>query len=105
MKKLTTTFLLFFYSLVFAGCASWFDFDGNGRFDPVAYLENADITVAWVDESGQAYNIALDELGKQMLGTFIQAKTGYLFELTDDGGITITDPDGAQIQVKQKATE
>ena len=102
MKKLTTTVLLIFYSLVFAGCASWFDFDGNGRFDPVAYLENADITVAWADEDGQVYNVALDELGKQMLGTFIQAKTGYPFELTEEGGITITDPNGTKIQVKQK---
>ena len=97
MKLLIATLSL----AVLTGC-SMFDLDGNGRFDPVAYLENADITVVWTDESGQVYNIALDELGKQMLGTFIQAETGYLFELTENGGITVTDPSGVQVQVKQK---
>ncbi len=84
-----------------AGC-SMFDLDGNGRIDPVAYLENSNITFGWVGEDGQVYNVALDELGKQVVGNFIQAKTGYKFEIVEEGGLTITDPEGFKIQIARK---
>ncbi len=98
MKKLMLIGVL---TALLSGC-QYFDLDGNGRFDPIAYLEGVDITVAWVGEDGQVYNVAIDELGKQLLGQFIQAETGYLFEITDEGGIAVTDPSGIQVQLKRK---
>lgn len=98
MKKLLA--LLMIVPLL-GGC-KYFDFDGNGRFDPIAYLESADITLSWVDDNGQVYEMAVDDLGKRLVGQFIQAKTGYLFELTNTGGIVITDPEGRQIRVARK---
>lgn len=97
--------LLAITSLVLCASCAFFDLDGNGRFDPVAYLEGADITVGWVDEDGQIYTMALDEFGHKILGQFIQAKTGYTYELTDTGGIMIIDPDGKIVQVKPKEAE
>lgn len=97
MKKL----MLLAVVAIISGCA-WMDLDGNGRFDPLAYLESVDVTVAFVGDDGQVYNLAVDDLGKKLLGQFIQAKTGYLFEVTEEGGITVTDPSGVQIQLKRK---
>ena len=102
MKRLNAVFLSVSVMLM-VGCAL-FDFDGNGRFDPVAYLEGADISVCWVDqESGEVYTMAIDELGVKILGEFVHAKTGYRFQLSGDGGISIVDPDGKILQIKQKA--
>jgi len=84
-----------------SGCA-WFDFDGNGRVDLLAYLSVVDVTVQWVDAAGETYTVALDELGARLAGKFVQAKTGYLFELTDGGGITVTDPAGVKVTIKRK---
>ena len=86
------------------GCASWFDWDGNGRIDPITYLETSNITVGWVDSDGQAYTIALDEAGRRMLGVFIEAKTGYLFEVDEDGSLTITDPTGYSVTLSRIST-
>lgn len=83
------------------GCAA-LDLNGDGKVDPFAFLEGVDISVAFTGEDGQVYNMAVDELGKKMLGQFIQDKTGYLFEVTEEGGITVTDPSGVAIQIKQK---
>lgn len=87
--------------LLQGGCSS-LDLDGNGKFDPVAYLQTADISVGFVDEAGNTYTMAIDELGAKLVGQFVQAKTGYLFELTDKGGITITAPDGTKLLVARK---
>lgn len=84
-----------------SGCA-WMDLDGNGRVDLLAYLSVVDVTVQWVDAAGETYTVALDELGARLAGEFVQAKTGYLFELTDGGGITVTDPAGVKVTIKRK---
>ena len=84
-----------------SGCA-WMDLDGNGRVDLLAYLSVVDVTVQWVDAAGETYTVALDELGARLAGTFVQAKTGYFFELTDGGGITVTDPAGVKVTIKRK---
>ena len=84
-----------------SGCA-WMDLDGNGKVDPLAYLAASNVTVGWEDDSGAVYNVAVDDLGKQIIGQFIEAKTGYKVELVDSGGFTITDPRGFRIQVKSR---
>ena len=89
-------------SWMLVGCASWMDFNGDGKVDPMVYLDGIDVTVGFVGEDGQIYNLAVDELGKKLLGQFVQVKTGYLFEVMDSGGITITDPDGVSIQIAPK---
>lgn len=94
MKYLTALLAL---SLL-AGCA-WMDLDGDGEVNPRAYLANSDITVSWVGEDGAVYNVAVDEFGRQIVGQFIQAKTGYLFEVTDEGGLVITDPSGMKYHI------
>ena len=96
--------LLIVSAVGLTGCAM-FDWDGNDRFDPLEYLSNADISIAWVDADGKEYNMALDKLGVQLVGQFIQAKTGYLFEIADDGARTITDPYGKQVKIQLKSTE
>lgn len=88
-----------------SGCAL-FDWNQDGKFDPIAYLAGADISVVWVGEDGTAYQMALDELGMKIAGEYIQAKTGYRFELAPlhDGtyGIEITDPNGYQVWIVPK---
>lgn len=87
------------------GCAtlqSWFDWDGNGRIDPLAYLASADVTIGWEDANGVPFSIATDENGLHIEGQFTSPKTGLTYGLTEDGGFTITDPNGFQIQIKQK---
>lgn len=87
--------------LMQSGC-SLLDLDGNGRFDPIAYLQTVDVTVGFVGDDGNVYSIAVDELGAKLAGQFIQAKTGYMFELVDDGGISITAPDGTRLSIAKK---
>ena len=95
MKKLLAVLLIASLS----GCASWFDFDGNGRFDPVAYLEDADIAVSWVDAQGTPFMIAVNEDGVQMAGVFVSPKTGRRYVLTEEGGFVITDPSGVEVRI------
>lgn len=102
MKAIATVAALVLLDTLIFGCTI-LDLNGDGEVNPITYLEGVDITVGWVDESGEVYNVALDEFGKQIVGRFIQAKTGYLFEVDDNGGITVTDPDGVSINLKQKA--
>lgn len=79
------------------------DLNGDGKFDPIAYLEDADITVGWIDEeTGEVYTMALDELGHKILGEWIKKETGYTYVLSDTGGITIVDPDGKAFTIEPK---
>ena len=87
--------------LMQSGC-SMLDLDGNGKFDPIAYLQTVDVTVGFIGEDGNVYSMAVDELGAKLAGQFIQAKTGYLFELVKDGGILITAPDGTNLMIARK---
>ena len=101
MKKLLYTALVSLCLGLLSGCAL-FDLDGNGRVDPVAYLQNADITVAWVDAEGNAYTVDALQLGEEVVYNYIQAKTGYRFEIVENGGIEITDPNGYKVRIAQK---
>ena len=91
MKKYITLLLVACATLMISGC-EMIDLDGNGKFDPVAYMEGIDINVSLVAEDGTVYTVAVDEYGKKLIGQYIQAKTGYLFDVAPDGGITVTDP-------------
>lgn len=91
-------------AFVVSGC-QMFDLNGDGKFDPVAYVNDLDVSVVLTDENGQTYEAAVDEIGMKILGTYIQSKTGYLFEVAEDGAITVTDPAGVKIQLKPKARE
>ena len=84
-----------------SGCA-WMDINNDGKVDPLAYLADSDITVGWVDEDGVVYNVALDDLGKQIVGQFIEVKTGFKVELVETGGIIITDRNGFQLRVARE---
>lgn len=109
MKKTTVAHL---YCLIlaiglfsFTGC-SLLDLNGDGKVDPVSYLEDADISVGWVDqETGEVYTMAIDELGHKIVGQWVQAKTGYTYELDPNGAISIIDPEGQVFTVSPKAPD
>ena len=106
MKKITNriilaAFLAFCLGLL-SGCA-FFDLDGNGEINPITYLQNADITVAWTDDEGNTYNVDALKLGEEVLYNYIQAETGYRFEIVENGGIEITDPTGYKVMIARKA--
>jgi hypothetical protein len=90
-----------FLLLVLCSC-TMFDLDGNGRIDPVAYLQNADISVSWVDAEGNAYTVDAMQLGEEIVYDYIQAKTGYRFEIVESGGIEVTDPNGYKVRIAPK---
>lgn len=89
--------LLIIVSGLIAGCAM-FDLNKDGKIDPIAYLQDANIQVAWTDAEGNVYQMNPVEMGAQVVFNWIEAKTKYRFELAEqqDGsiGIKVTDPKG-----------
>lgn len=93
---------------VFTGC-SMLDFDGNGRFDPLEYLSNADVQVMWTDAEGNQYQLDPVRIGAEIVYNYIEKETGYRFELTpeQDGtmGIKVRDPEGKEIWIRPTAQQ
>jgi len=100
MKKLLHIGLISVCVGLIQGCAL-FDFDGNGRIDPLAYLSTADVSIGWVNEAGTPFRIAMGEDGIRIEGEFVDHR-GIKYAMTEDGGFAITDPNGFQIQIKRK---
>ena len=100
-RILLACFVAFCLGLL-SGCA-WMDLDGNGRFDPIAYANTMDVSIQLVDANGAPYQVQLDELGKRIVGQYIQVKTGLVVKQVETGGFIITDPDtGVSIRVAPK---
>lgn len=99
---ITTAVAIILLANGMAGCKA-LDLNGDGKFDPVAYLQDADISVGWVDQdTGEIYTMALDELGHKILGEWVRAKTGFTYQLDPKGGISIVDSKGQAFTVSIK---
>lgn len=79
-----------------SGCAL-FDLNGDGEINPLTYLAEANIQIAWTDSNGAPYYIATDENGR-LIGRFTSG-SGRIYELTEGGGIAITDASGITIHI------
>ena len=71
MKKLISLLVCL---VLLAGCSS-LDMDGNGRFDPLAYFANLDVSVVLVDpETGEQWSIATTEDGIDIKGRYVDSR-------------------------------
>ena len=91
--------VLFIAVSLLVGCAM-FDLDGNGKFDPIAYLESADISVAWIGPDGTPYTIAMDENGLRIEGKLVDAH-GNTYSLSRVGGFEVTSPSGLVLKIQR----
>ena len=102
MRHIISTLAIIILGMAVMGCA-FFDWNNDGKIDPIAYLQDADISVTWVDDQGNAYTMDVMELGQNLFFAYVEQKTGYRFDLAEqqDGsiGIRIRDPKGYEIYI------
>ena len=105
-KDILSSAAVIVIGLTVMGCA-WMDLNKDGKIDPIAYLNDLDVTLTWTDEQGEVYSVEMFTFAEQSVYNWIERETGWRFELApqQDGtvGIMIRDPEGFAVWITPKA--